>query len=98
MKAVRTREENLDELKRRRKGVIAKADSAEKKLSRMSPEVCVLLLRIKDKHLLNRSIAQEPSTTDGTSEQPSAADTVFGLGNTNGRGEVGVLYPKFMDH
>lgn len=96
MKAVRTREENLDELKRRRKGVIAKADSAEKKLSRMSPEVCVLLFR--HTHLLNRSIAQEPTTTDGTSEQPSAADTVFGLGNSYGRGEVGVLYPKFMDH
>ena len=38
MKAIRTREENLDELKRRRKAVASKADSAEKKLSKMSPE------------------------------------------------------------
>ncbi|KAG8911391.1 hypothetical protein FRC01_005732, partial [Tulasnella sp. 417] len=38
MKAVRTREENLDELKRRRKQVGAKAEAADKKLSKMSPE------------------------------------------------------------
>lgn len=38
MKAIRTREEALDELKRRRKSVGAKADSAERKLSKMSPE------------------------------------------------------------
>ncbi|KAG8942597.1 hypothetical protein FRC04_003584 [Tulasnella sp. 424] len=38
MKAVRTREENLDELKRRRKQVGTKAESAEKKLSKMSAE------------------------------------------------------------
>ncbi|THV06750.1 hypothetical protein K435DRAFT_743288 [Dendrothele bispora CBS 962.96] len=38
MKGIRTREEELDELKRRRKTLIGKADAAEKKLSRMSPE------------------------------------------------------------
>ncbi|KAH7915522.1 hypothetical protein BJ138DRAFT_1122565 [Hygrophoropsis aurantiaca] len=38
LKAVRTREENLDELKRRRKRVSASAESAEKKLNKMSPE------------------------------------------------------------
>lgn len=38
MKAVRTREESLDEMKRRRRAVGAKADSAEKKLNKMSPE------------------------------------------------------------
>lgn len=38
MKAVRTREENLDEVKRRRKGLVSKADAADKKLSRMSAE------------------------------------------------------------
>ncbi|KAI0711220.1 hypothetical protein C8Q76DRAFT_797541 [Earliella scabrosa] len=38
MKAVRTREENLDELKRRRKSLISDADGAERKLSKMSPE------------------------------------------------------------
>lgn len=38
MKAVRTREEQLDDLKKRRKAVMAKADSAEKKLSKMGPE------------------------------------------------------------
>ncbi|KAF9268545.1 hypothetical protein L218DRAFT_940448 [Marasmius fiardii PR-910] len=38
MKAIRTREENLDELKRRRRALVSKADAAEKKLSKMSPE------------------------------------------------------------
>ncbi|TDL18994.1 hypothetical protein BD410DRAFT_792600 [Rickenella mellea] len=38
MKAVRTREENLDDLRRRRKAVVSKADAAEKKLNKMSPE------------------------------------------------------------
>lgn len=38
LKAIRTREENLDELKRRRRGVMSKADSAERKLHKMSPE------------------------------------------------------------
>jgi hypothetical protein len=39
MKAVRTREENLDEMRKRRKNTISRADTAEKKLSKMSPEV-----------------------------------------------------------
>ncbi|KAL5505094.1 hypothetical protein ACEPAH_7757 [Sanghuangporus vaninii] len=38
MKAVRSMEENLDELRRRRKAVSAKADTAEKKLTKMNPE------------------------------------------------------------
>ena len=38
MKAVRTREENLDELKRRRKSIFTDAEAAERKLSKMNPE------------------------------------------------------------
>ncbi|KIJ62349.1 hypothetical protein HYDPIDRAFT_30602 [Hydnomerulius pinastri MD-312] len=38
MKAVRTREEALDDLRRRRKRVGASAEAAEKKLNKMSPE------------------------------------------------------------
>nr|GAT54381.1 predicted protein [Mycena chlorophos] len=38
LKAIRTREEALDELKRRRKATLARADSAEKKLSKMGAE------------------------------------------------------------
>ncbi|KAJ7220721.1 Eisosome component PIL1-domain-containing protein [Mycena pura] len=38
LKAVRTREEALDELKRRRKSALARADSTEKKLNKMGPE------------------------------------------------------------
>jgi len=38
LKTMRSREEALDELKRRRKSVAAKAESAEKKLSKMGPE------------------------------------------------------------
>jgi len=41
MKAIRTREENLTELRARRKNVGTKAEAAEKKLSKMSGEVRV---------------------------------------------------------
>lgn len=38
MKSVRTREEKLDELKKHRKSLGGKADAAERKLNKMSPE------------------------------------------------------------
>ncbi|KAJ7097537.1 hypothetical protein C8R44DRAFT_889078 [Mycena epipterygia] len=38
LKSIRTREEALDELKRRRKTALGRADSAEKKLNKMGPE------------------------------------------------------------
>jgi chromatin segregation and condensation protein Rec8/ScpA/Scc1 (kleisin family) len=38
LKAIRTREENLDELRRRRRNFMSKADSAEKKLQKMPPQ------------------------------------------------------------
>ena len=38
MKAIRTREESLDAIKRKRRDVANKADSAEKKLAKMSGE------------------------------------------------------------
>ncbi|KAI0687095.1 Eisosome component PIL1-domain-containing protein [Cytidiella melzeri] len=38
MKAIRKREETLDEVKRRRKALVSKADTADKKLSKMSAE------------------------------------------------------------
>ena len=38
MKAIRTREEKLDEVKRRRKSLAGKADAADKKLGKMSSE------------------------------------------------------------
>ncbi|KAI0674363.1 hypothetical protein C8Q78DRAFT_967073 [Trametes maxima] len=38
MKAVRSREEALDEMKRRRKSVFSDAEAAERKLSKMNPE------------------------------------------------------------
>ncbi|KXN81947.1 Sphingolipid long chain base-responsive protein PIL1 [Leucoagaricus sp. SymC.cos] len=51
LKAIRTREENLDELKRRRRSVMSKADSAEKKLQKMGPEHKNL---VQQTDLLNR--------------------------------------------
>jgi hypothetical protein len=39
MKEIRTREENLDDLRKRRKNVMAKAEAAEKKLNKMGSEV-----------------------------------------------------------
>lgn len=44
LKTIRTREENLEELKRKRKSVSSKADAADKKLSKMSGEVIKLHL------------------------------------------------------
>lgn len=43
MKAVRKSEEDLDELKKRRKAVGAQADAADKKLAKMNSEVCAAI-------------------------------------------------------
>ncbi|KAG5637063.1 hypothetical protein H0H81_005944 [Sphagnurus paluster] len=56
LKAIRTREEKLDELKRRRKAVCAKAESAEKKLSKMSPEHKNLLMQTEALNALRAEI------------------------------------------
>ncbi|GJJ14086.1 hypothetical protein Clacol_008343 [Clathrus columnatus] len=54
LKTIRTREEKLDELKRKRKNVASKADAADKKLSKMSgenknlPTQTVLLNQLRD--------------------------------------------------
>ena len=82
MKKVRSREENLDELKRRRKTVITKAESAEKKLSKMSPEVSIQwIISGFDNQLQCVGLAQEPTTANGAVKQPTAADTKLGLGD-----------------
>jgi len=39
MKEIRTREENLDDLQKRRKNVMVKSEAAEKKLNKMGSEV-----------------------------------------------------------
>jgi hypothetical protein len=41
MKEIRTREENLDDLRKRKRTVMVKAEAAEKKLNRMGSEVRV---------------------------------------------------------
>lgn len=56
MKSIRTREEALDELKRRRKNVIGKADAAEKKLSKMSPEHKNMTMQTETLNLLRDQI------------------------------------------
>lgn len=54
MKTVRTQEEKLDTLKHRRKNVVSKADSAERKLSKMdsghknTPAQTELLMRLRE--------------------------------------------------
>jgi hypothetical protein len=58
MKAIRTREEGLDALRRRRKNIAAKADSAEKKLNKMSPEHKQLVLQTELLHRLRDEIRQ----------------------------------------
>jgi hypothetical protein len=44
LKSIRTREENLDEMKRRKRSVDHKADGADKKLAKMGPEVSMTVL------------------------------------------------------
>ena len=58
MKSIRTKEEELDELKRRRKAVAAKADSAEKKLNKMSPDHKNLTVQTDMLHRLRDEIRQ----------------------------------------
>lgn len=58
MKSIRTREEGLDELRRRRKSVAARADSAEKKLNKMSPEHKNLAMQTDILHRLRDEIRQ----------------------------------------
>jgi predicted RNase H-like nuclease (RuvC/YqgF family) len=61
MKSVRTREEALDDLRRRRRRVGASADGAEKKLNKMSPEHKNLTAQTD---ALNR-LREEMRTLDG---------------------------------
>ncbi|KAG6909753.1 hypothetical protein DXG01_015469 [Tephrocybe rancida] len=56
LKSIRTREENLDELKRRRRSVAAKAEAAEKKLSKMNPEHKNLTLQTDSLNALRAEI------------------------------------------
>lgn len=61
MKSVRTREEALDDLRRRRRRVGASAEAAEKKLNKMSPEHKNLGVQTD---ILNR-LRDEMRTLDG---------------------------------
>lgn len=61
MKSVRTREEALDELRRRRRRVGASAEAAEKKLHKMSPEHKNLTIQMDT---LNK-LRDEMHTLDG---------------------------------
>lgn len=58
MKSIRSREEGLDDMKRRRKVVAAKADAAEKKLNKMSPEHKNLPMQTDVLHRLRDEIRQ----------------------------------------
>jgi prefoldin subunit 5 len=56
MKAVRTREEALDELRRRRRSLGSQADSAEKKLAKMGSEHKNLLVQTDQLNRLHSEI------------------------------------------
>lgn len=60
-KRIRTREEELDEIRRRRKTLSGKIESAEKKLAKMNSEVCFIMMRCLLAYL---AIEQEPPTAD----------------------------------
>ncbi|KAI0646361.1 hypothetical protein C8Q79DRAFT_909544 [Trametes meyenii] len=61
MKAVRSREEALDEMKRRRKSVFSDAEAAERKLSKMNPE--------------NKNLQQQTDLLNRLREEIRAMDT-----------------------
>lgn len=62
MKSLRTKEEELDELKRRRKALQSKADGAEKKLAKMSPEHKNLQMQTELLNQLNDGIKELNAT------------------------------------
>jgi len=72
LKSIRTREENLDALKRRRKAVSSKADSTERKLSKMSPEHKNLQLQTDSLNVLRAEIRSLDSEI--MSEEASLGD------------------------
>jgi hypothetical protein len=61
MKSVRTREEKLDELKKQRKSLGARADAAEKKLNKMNPE--------------NKGLTQQTEVLNGLRDQCRTMDS-----------------------
>jgi chromosome segregation ATPase len=101
MKAVRTREEALDELKRRRKSVGAKADAAEKKLQKMNsenknlPGQTDLLNRLRDEmRTLDGEIMNEEASI-GDFKRQSTLEWMSlkfgGLAEVSGKGVVSRL-------
>ena len=61
MKAVRTREENLDALKRRRRSLISDAEAADRKLNKMAPENKNLVQQTEHVNRLREEIRQMDS-------------------------------------
>nr|VWO95973.1 MFS domain-containing protein [Ganoderma boninense] len=61
MKSVRTREENLDELKRRRRSLISDAEAADRKLNKMAPENKNLVQQTEHVNRLREEIRQMDS-------------------------------------
>ncbi len=61
MKAVRSREENLDELKRRRRSLISDAEAADRKLNKMAPENKNLVQQTEHVNHLREEIRQMDS-------------------------------------
>ncbi|KAH9918048.1 Eisosome component PIL1-domain-containing protein [Fomitopsis serialis] len=72
MKSVRTREERLDELRRRRKSLAAEAESAEKKLSKMGPDSKNLQTQMDHLNKLREEI--RIMDTDIMAEEASLSD------------------------
>ena len=72
MKSIRTREERLDELRRRRKSLLSDADNAEKKLSKMGPDNKNLQIQMDHLNKLREEI--RIMDTDIMAEEASLGD------------------------
>ncbi|KAF7328703.1 hypothetical protein MSAN_02472200 [Mycena sanguinolenta] len=91
LKQIRTREEALDELKRRRKATLARADSAEKKLNKMGPEHKNLAQQTDTLNQLQAQIRQMDSEI--MTEEAALGD----FKRTSARALMGVKFGGLME-
>lgn len=91
MKSIRSREEGLDELKRRRRTVVSKAEAAERKLSKLSPEHKNLAMQTDTLNRLRDEIRVMDS--DIMSEEASLGD----FKRTTSRAMMGLKFGGLLE-
>ncbi|EED82227.1 predicted protein [Postia placenta Mad-698-R] len=102
MKSIRTREERLDDLRRRRKSLHSDADSAEKKLGKMSPDnknlqvQTDLLNKLRDEiHIMDADIMAEEASLGDYKRTSAKAWMGLKFGGLAECSEKGVIIGEF---